>query len=327
MLWAVELRREESRCQLQDLIRPAQLPILRTKLPHFRGFHTRRPRPSARVHLRLSHPVVDGLRRPDPKFRRHRLNGRPLRSMLRPNLRHHPNSTVPQLLRVAPRSSRHDPVLPKRRSLRQSRGDSLVASDRAFDTPFLWRVFQINCWNRLMVRASATNSWSRERRAQAIHPVRSSSPRRPLVAKTARSCSLSRYARYSAELVVLILARLSCWSSVRSAGLFTTAQRALRSRSPACSRVRRRTRSRAFVPHITTWNGSRQIAACGAFSRTTEWIHSAPSAETCVSRADLVVPRASKNNVRVSLLRPSWAHTSRPVSWSTTHVRYRCPFR
>src|SRR5664280_3213476 len=67
MLWAVELRREESRCQLQDLIRPAQLPILRTKLPHFRGFHTRRPRPSARVHLRLSHPVVDGLRRPDPQ--------------------------------------------------------------------------------------------------------------------------------------------------------------------------------------------------------------------------------------------------------------------
>src|SRR5664280_1975656 len=128
MLWAVELRREESRCQLQDLIRPAQLPILRTKLPHFRGFHTRRPRPSARVHLRLSHPVVDGLRRPDPKFRRHRLNGRPLRSMLRPNLRHHPNSTVPQLLRVAPRSSRHDPILPKRRSLRQTRGDSPASS-------------------------------------------------------------------------------------------------------------------------------------------------------------------------------------------------------
>src|SRR5664279_4840093 len=38
MLWAVELRREESRCQLQDLIRPAQLPILRTKLPNFRRF-------------------------------------------------------------------------------------------------------------------------------------------------------------------------------------------------------------------------------------------------------------------------------------------------
>src|SRR5664279_5211309 len=140
----------------------------------------------------------------------------------------------------------------------------LVASDRAFDTPCLWRVFQISCWNRLMVRASATNSWSRERRAQAIHPARSSSPRRPLVAKTA--------------------------------------QRALRSLLPACSRVRRRTWSRAFVPHITTWNGSRQIAACGAFCRTTEWIHSAPSAETCVSRADLVVPSASKNNVKVVLV-------------------------
>src|SRR5664279_4050001 len=52
------------------------------------------------------------------------LNGRPFRSMLRPNLRHHPYSTVPQLLRVVPRSSRHDPILPKRRSLRQTRGDS-----------------------------------------------------------------------------------------------------------------------------------------------------------------------------------------------------------
>src|SRR5664279_647031 len=203
----------------------------------------------------------------------------------------------------------------------------LVASDRAFDTPCLWMVFQINCWNRLIVRASLTNSGSRERRAQAIQPARSCSPRRPLVANTARSCSLSRYARYSAELVVLILARLSCWSSVRSPGFLTTAQRALRSLLPACSRVRRRTLSSALVHHITTWNGSRQIAACGALSRTTAWIHSAPSAETCVSRADLVVPRASKNNVRVSLLRPSWAHTRRPVSWSTTHVRYRCPFR
>src|SRR5664280_2278874 len=52
----------------------------------------------------------------------------------------------------------------------------LVASDRAFDTPCLWRVFQISCWNRLIVRASATNSWSRERRAQAIQPARSCSP-------------------------------------------------------------------------------------------------------------------------------------------------------
>ena len=52
----------------------------------------------------------------------------------------------------------------------------LVASDRAFNTPCLWRVFQISCWNRLIVLASATNSWSRERRAQAIHPARSSSP-------------------------------------------------------------------------------------------------------------------------------------------------------
>src|SRR5664280_2378324 len=152
-------------------------------------------------------------------------------------------------------------------------GEELFSS-AAFGGEHGPEVFQISCWSRLMVRASATNSWSRERRAQAIQPARSCSPLRPLVANTARSCSLSRWARYRAVFVVLIVARLCRWSAVRSSGFFTTAQRALRSRSPACSRVRRRTLSSALVAHITTWNGSRQIAACGAFSRTTAWIHS-----------------------------------------------------
>jgi hypothetical protein len=55
------------------------------------------------------------------------LNGRPLRSMLRPDLIDQPYSALARLLRVAPRASRHDPVLPKRRSLRQIRGGSGLA--------------------------------------------------------------------------------------------------------------------------------------------------------------------------------------------------------
>ena len=46
----------------------------------------------------------------------------------------------------------------------------LVASDLAFDKPCL-RVFQISCWKCLIVRASLTNSGSRERRAQVLSVV------------------------------------------------------------------------------------------------------------------------------------------------------------
>src|SRR5664279_3031256 len=93
----------------------------------------------------------------------------------------------------------------------------LVASDNALDR-LCRRVFQISCWNRWMVLARVTNSASRDRRAQEIHPASSTFPRCPFTANTARSCSLSRYARYSAVLVRLIRARLSCCSSVRSGG-------------------------------------------------------------------------------------------------------------
>ena len=47
-----------------------------------------------------------------------------------------------------------------------------------------------------------------------------------------------------------------------------------------------------------------------------------PSAETWVICAQRSGPRASKNAARVALSRPGAAHTSRPVSWSTTTVRY-----
>lgn len=75
-----------------------------------------------------------------------------------------------------------------------------------------------------------------------------------------------------------------------------------------------RTLSRAFIAHCTTWNGSRQGTAFGALSATTVWIHSAPSALTCVSSAAWSGPSFGKNISKVSLLRPSCADAIRPAS-------------
>jgi hypothetical protein len=60
--------------------------------------------------------------------------------------------------------------------------------------------------------------------------------------------------------------------------------------------------------------------------RTTVAIHSAPSADTSVSRAHRLLPKASKNRLSVALSRPGAAQMSRPLSWSTITVRYRWPF-
>src|SRR5664279_1236714 len=89
----------------------------------------------------------------------------------------------------------------------------------------------------------------------------------------------------------------------------------------------RRTSSNALVAHCTTWKASRQIRACGARSFTALWIHSAPSADTCVNAFDRSGPRSSKKRSSVSVSRPGAAHTSRPVAWSTITVKYRCPLR
>jgi hypothetical protein len=75
------------------------------------------------------------------------------------------------------------------------------------------------------------------------------------------------------------------------------------------------------MPHATTWNGSAQRTALGARRFTTPAIQSAKSAETWVSRAERSGPSWSKNTPRAASLRPGPAHTSAPVSWSTTTIR------
>ena len=80
--------------------------------------------------------------------------------------------------------------------------------------------------------------------------------------------------------------------------------------------------SRASVAQATTWNGSAQRTAVGQRSATTSAIQSAASADTWVICAHRSAPSASKNRRRVAVSRPGAAHTSRPLSWSTTTVRY-----
>ena len=66
---------------------------------------------------------------------------------------------------------------------------------------------------------------------------------------------------------------------------------------------------------------ARQSTAWGARSVTTSWIHSEPSEETWVSWAERVSPSKSKKSRNVAAVRFFTAHTSAPVSWSTTHSR------
>jgi hypothetical protein len=77
-----------------------------------------------RVNLRSSHPVVDSLRRSDPKFPIDGFHRSPLGRVLCTDFRNEPHRPLTHLRRVASRTSRHDPVLPKRWRLRQTRGDS-----------------------------------------------------------------------------------------------------------------------------------------------------------------------------------------------------------
>jgi len=69
------------------------------------------------------------------------------------------------------------------------------------------------------------------------------------------------------------------------------------------------------------WNVSRQSVAFGQRSATTSAIHSAASALTSRTLLQRCSPRASKKMRNVFLSWPAAAHTSRPVSWSTTMIR------
>jgi hypothetical protein len=78
----------------------------------------------------------------------------------------------------------------------------------------------------------------------------------------------------------------------------------------------RRTSSRAEVAQAMRWKVSRQTSAPGARSWTTVRIHSAPSQVTNWSFADRSSPRASKNELTVSFVRPFATQITLPVRWS-----------
>src|SRR3954453_14937966 len=99
-MWAVELRREESRGGLEDLVGPAQLRVLllqRLQLLRLRG---RRPGPDTGVHLRLPHPLAQRLRSRDPQLRRDRPNRLVLRGIVLTVLPHQRDRALTQLRRV-----------------------------------------------------------------------------------------------------------------------------------------------------------------------------------------------------------------------------------
>ena len=76
-----------------------------------------------------------------------------------------------------------------------------------------------------------------------------------------------------------------------------------------------------FGGPLDTWKGSAHCTAFGQRSATISAIHSAWSADTCVIVALRSGPSWSKNVRNVAWSRPGAAHSSRPVSWSTTTVK------
>src|ERR671936_889270 len=97
---AVELRREESRGRLEDLIGPAQLGVLLLQRLDFGAFLAADPRPLTGVHLHAAHPLAQRLGASDAQLRRHRRHRRPLRWILGLHLGDHAYCSLPQLPRV-----------------------------------------------------------------------------------------------------------------------------------------------------------------------------------------------------------------------------------
>src|SRR4051812_12450062 len=99
-MWAVELRREESRGRLEDLVGPTQLRVLllqRLQLLRLRG---RRPRPDTGVHLRLPHPLAQRLGSRDPQLCGDRSDRLVLRGIVLTVLPHQRDRALTQLRRV-----------------------------------------------------------------------------------------------------------------------------------------------------------------------------------------------------------------------------------
>src|SRR5262245_37037766 len=94
---AVELRREENRRRLEDLIGPAQLSVLPLQPLDLGILLAGDTRPAPGIHLGLADPLAQRLRRADAQLLGHRADRRPVRGILRPHLGDHPDRTLTQL--------------------------------------------------------------------------------------------------------------------------------------------------------------------------------------------------------------------------------------
>ena len=99
------LRREESRGSLEDLIGPPQLPHLGTELAQLSGLLAGHARPRPAVDRGLADALAQRLGRSDPELGRDRLDRRPVRRVLQPDLGHHEHSALMQLRQIAPHTS------------------------------------------------------------------------------------------------------------------------------------------------------------------------------------------------------------------------------
>src|SRR5690554_2945293 len=104
--------REESRSGLQDLIGPAQFPVLPLQTLETLPLIRTQPRLSALIDLNPPHPLTDRLRR-RTQLLGNRNDRLPLRVAMLLSLEHHPNSPIPQLHRILPRPLLlcHDSIL------------------------------------------------------------------------------------------------------------------------------------------------------------------------------------------------------------------------
>ena len=87
----------------------------------------------------------------------------------------------------------------------------------------------------------------------------------------------------------------------------------------------RRSSSRASVAQETTWKGVMHSSAFGQWLRTALWIQTPPSALTIQSWAQRA--GSSKKRETVASSRLGATQGRRPMSWSTTTVRWRWPRR
>src|SRR5262245_26925559 len=123
-LWAVELRREESRRRPQDRVRPAQLTHLALQLADPGTVKRRRPRPFASIDLRGPDPLAQRLRA-DRQLVGDPGNHPELLALLLDRLQDQTHRPLLQLRRIPPRGRSHGSSVPSKSwSLHRTQGGS-----------------------------------------------------------------------------------------------------------------------------------------------------------------------------------------------------------